>query len=78
MISASCCPPRPHDQERPDPSRSSRPPNSYTTSRDTTARYVIGQDGTILCADVNPDYTHRREPEDPIPALQKAAARNDA
>ena len=23
------------------------------------ARYVIGQDGTILCADVNPDRTHR-------------------
>jgi Protein of unknown function (DUF1524) len=36
MISPSCCPPRPHEPKRPDPSRSSRPPNSYTTSRDTT------------------------------------------
>ena len=26
------------------------------------ARYVIGQDGTILCADVNPDRTHRLSP----------------
>ena len=30
--------PRPHEPKRPDPSRSSRPPNSYTTSRDTTVR----------------------------------------
>ena len=28
------------------------------------ARYVIGQDGTILYAEVNPDYTRRPEPED--------------
>ena len=42
------------------------------------ARYVIGQDGTILYADVNPDYTRRPEPEDLIPALEKAAAKNAA
>jgi Transposase, Mutator family len=36
LISPSCCPPRPHEQQRPDPPRRSRPPNSYTTSRDTT------------------------------------------
>jgi hypothetical protein len=28
------------------------------------ARYVIGQDGRILYAEVNPDYTRRPEPED--------------
>ena len=39
------------------------------------ARYVIGRDGTILYADVNPDYTHRPEPEELLPALDKAAAR---
>jgi len=31
------------------------------------ARYVIGQDGTILYSEVNPDYTHPGpEPEDMI------------
>ncbi len=38
------------------------------------ARYVIGQDGTILYSEVNPDYTHRPEPEEMIPVLQRAAA----
>jgi peroxiredoxin len=38
------------------------------------ARYVIGQDGTILYSEVNPDYTHRPEPEDMIPVLQRATA----
>ena len=38
------------------------------------ARYVIGQDGMILYSEVNPDYTHRPEPEDMIPVLQRAAA----
>jgi peroxiredoxin len=38
------------------------------------ARYVIGQDGTILYSEVNPDYTHRPEPEEMIPVLQQAAA----
>ena len=38
------------------------------------ARYLIGQDGTILYADVNPDYTQRPEPEDVIAALRKATA----
>jgi peroxiredoxin len=37
------------------------------------ARFVIGQDGTILYAEVNPDYTKRPEPEDMLPALDKAA-----
>ena len=38
------------------------------------ARYVIGQDGTILYSEVNPDYTHRLEPEGMIPVLQRAVA----
>ena len=37
------------------------------------ARYVIGQNGTILYAEVNPDYTRRPEPEDMLPALRRAA-----
>jgi peroxiredoxin len=38
------------------------------------ARYVIGPDGTILYADVNPDYTRRPEPEDLLPVLDRAIA----
>jgi len=38
------------------------------------ARYVIGQDGTILYAEVNPDYTRRPEPDDMLPALRRAAS----
>ena len=34
------------------------------------ARYVIAQDGTIVYAEVNPDYTRRPEPEDMLPALR--------
>ena len=36
-------------------------------------RFVIGQDGTILYAEVNPDYTRRPEPEDMLPTLRRAA-----
>ncbi|GEL65474.1 peroxiredoxin-like family protein [Kozakia baliensis] len=36
-------------------------------------RFVIGQDGVILYAEVNPDYTRRPEPENMLPALSKAA-----
>jgi peroxiredoxin len=38
------------------------------------ARYVIAQDGTILYAEVNPDYTHRPEPEDMLPVLRQQSA----
>jgi peroxiredoxin len=38
------------------------------------ARYVIGQDGTILYSEVNPDYTRRPDPEEMIPVLQRADA----
>lgn len=39
------------------------------------ARYVIGQDGTVLYAEINPDYTHRPDPEDMLPVLERAASR---
>jgi peroxiredoxin len=35
------------------------------------ARYVIGQDGTILYSEVNPDYTYRPEPDDMLPVLRQ-------
>ncbi|MCC2608606.1 peroxiredoxin-like family protein [Neorhizobium petrolearium] len=38
------------------------------------ARYAVGQDGVILYAEVNPDYTRRPEPEDMLPALRRAAS----
>ena len=38
------------------------------------AGYVIGQDGMIHYAEVNPDYTRRPEPEDMLPALRRAAS----
>jgi peroxiredoxin len=38
------------------------------------ARFVIGQDGVILYAEVNPDYTRRPEPSDLLPALGRRAA----
>jgi peroxiredoxin len=37
------------------------------------ARYVIGQDGAIVYAEVNPDYTLRPEPESMLPVLRKQA-----
>ncbi len=39
------------------------------------ARFVIGQDGVIRYAEVNPDYTRRPDPEDLLAALRSAAAR---
>jgi peroxiredoxin len=38
------------------------------------ARYVIAQNGTILYAEVNPDYTHRPEPSEMLPALKSQFA----
>ncbi len=35
------------------------------------ARYVIGQDGVIVYAEVNPDYTQRPEPSDIFPVLDR-------
>jgi peroxiredoxin len=35
------------------------------------ARYVIGRDGIIAYAEVNPDYTRRPEPEELFPALER-------
>lgn len=38
------------------------------------ARFVVGQDGIILYAEVNPDYTRRPEPGDMLPALRRATS----
>ncbi len=38
-------------------------------------RFVIGQDQVIRYAEVNPDYTHRPEPADMLPALRGRAVR---
>lgn len=35
------------------------------------ARYVIGRDGVIAYAEVNPDYTRRPEPGDLLPVLER-------
>lgn len=37
------------------------------------ARYVIGQDGVVLYAEVNPDYTQRPDPRELLPVLKQAA-----
>lgn len=37
------------------------------------ARFIIAQDGTILYAEINPDYTQRPDPADMLPALRQAA-----
>jgi peroxiredoxin len=36
------------------------------------ARFVIGQDGTILYAEVHADYTRRPDPEELLPVLDRA------
>jgi peroxiredoxin len=36
-------------------------------------RFVIGSDGVIAYAEVNPDYTRRPEPDDMLPAIRRAA-----
>lgn len=46
--------------------------NSWTLPM--PACYVVGQDGTILYAEVNPDYTHRPEPQDMLPVLRRKTA----
>jgi len=38
------------------------------------ARYVVAQDGTIVYAEVNPDYTRRPDPSEMLPAIRQAAA----
>lgn len=38
------------------------------------ARYIIGRDGIILYAEVNPDHTRRPEPDHMLPALRYASA----
>lgn len=38
------------------------------------ARYVIGRDGVIAYAEVNPDYTKRPDPSELLPVLDRLAA----
>jgi peroxiredoxin len=38
------------------------------------ARYVIGSDGVIAYAEVNPDYTHRPDPSELLPVLDRLRA----
>jgi peroxiredoxin len=38
------------------------------------ARFVLGQDGFILYAEVSPDYTRRPDPEELLPTLQRLRA----
>jgi peroxiredoxin len=42
------------------------------------ARYVIGQDGVIAYAEINPDYTRRPEPSDIYPVLEQLRRSNAA
>ncbi|MCW6511269.1 peroxiredoxin-like family protein [Lichenifustis flavocetrariae] len=42
------------------------------------ARYVIGQDGVIAYAEVNPDYTKRPDPSQLLPALRSLRERQTA
>lgn len=42
------------------------------------ARYVVGPDGVIAYAEINPDYTQRPEPSDLFPVLDRLQALNIA
>ena len=42
------------------------------------ARYVIGEDGVIAYAEINPDYTRRPEPSDIYPVLDRLRRSNAA
>jgi peroxiredoxin len=42
------------------------------------ARFVIGMDGVIAYAEVNPDYTVRPDPSELLPTLDRLAARTAA
>lgn len=42
------------------------------------ARYVIGTDGVIAYAEINPDYTRRPDPSELLPVLDRLAARQAA
>jgi peroxiredoxin len=42
------------------------------------ARYVIGTDGVIAYAEVNPDYTQRPDPSELLPVLDRLRANSAA
>ena len=50
--------------------------NSWTLSM--PARYVIGGDGVIAYAEINPDYTRRPDPADLVPVLDAFRAKRVA
>ncbi len=39
------------------------------------ARFLVGADGTIVHRDVDPDYTHRPEPEETVERLRRLSTR---
>ena len=39
------------------------------------ARYVIGRNGIVAYAEINPDYTHRPDPSELLPVLDKLRSR---
>ena len=41
-------------------------------------RFAIGQDGTVLYAEVNPDYTRRPDPTDLLPVLDGSRSKRAA
>jgi peroxiredoxin len=42
------------------------------------ARYIVGRDGVIACAEINPDYTRRPDPSELLPVLDRLATRRAA
>ena len=43
-------------------------------ARGLLPRGVIGSDGVIVYAEVNPDYTHRPDPSELLPVLDRLRA----
>jgi peroxiredoxin len=42
------------------------------------ARYIVGRDGVIAYAEINPDYTRRPDPSELLPVLDRLATRRAA
>ncbi|WP_411859782.1 hypothetical protein [Cupriavidus pauculus] len=38
------------------------------------ARYIVREDGLIAYAEINPDYTHRPDPSELLPTLERMKA----
>jgi hypothetical protein len=77
MISPLCCPPRPHERERPEPPSRSRPSDSYTTSKDTTGNGVANASSSARSGRHSPRLRgsaalHPRSFEDGLPHQRNA------